>query len=78
MKTSDHTNDIINYDISTDVEIVHAEQNKSIYQKYSELFDISLSTQKDPNKSAAGFFEKIYLSQHLSSLYGVYESSSNS
>jgi hypothetical protein len=77
MKTSDQTIDTINYDILADIEIVQTEPNKSIYQKYSELCELSLSGQSDSDKSVSGFFEKLYLSHHLSSLYGVYGTSSN-
>jgi hypothetical protein len=68
----------INDNNITDIESNHSEQLKSISEEYSDLYNNSSSIQKQTSRNlVCGFFDRLYLSNSISALYGVFGSSCN-
>lgn len=62
----------------TDIESSHSDQLKSISEEYSDLYYNSSSIQKPASSNlVCGFFDRLYLSNSISALYGVFGSSCN-
>jgi hypothetical protein len=62
-----------------DIESSHSEKLRSISEEYSDLYNNSSSIQKQTSGNlVCSFFDRLYLSNSISAIYGVFGSSCNS